>query len=419
MAGAEKRESELVLEFCVELSRHMILAGANVERVQLAVERICCAYALTDIDLVMLTHRVSLSAVDQEGAFLFRQCTIPPAGIHLEQLRQLNTMAYEVYKGKPEPVRLCKLLEEASEAPERADWKILLAQISALDCLCLIFGGGIQELTAVTLVTSVLHYVMSFSAGMGLDRVVMNAVNMWLASVAAILVLRAGISSNAPVILITVSMLVIPGIPLVNSVRNLLCGNEMNGILQLAKVTIETLSMGMGICIALWMFGMADGMSNAVVTTMQDPLLLILVSFLASCSFSVMFRIARGDVWRAGLGGALTRIMLLLLPSLFPQRIVFTTLAALTAGLYGELLANVLRCPSTYFIYPAIIPLIPGDLFYYALVALYLGDQQMFLGNAANCMVALLGMSIGFVLSSIIAHYVRRFRFDRLTDYSR
>lgn len=177
--------------------------------------------------------------------------------------------------------------------------------------------------------------------------------------------------------------------------------------------------MGMGICIALWMFGKADGMSNAVVTTMQHPLLLILVSFLASASFSVMLRIARGDVWRAGLGGGLTRVMLLLLAPVFPQRIVFVSLAALAAGLYGELLANLRRCPSTYFIYPAIIPLIPGDLFYYALVALYLGDQQMFLSNAGNCMVSLLGMSIGFVLSSIIAHYVRRFRFDRLTVYAR
>lgn len=113
------------------------------------------------------------------------------------------------------------------------------------------------------------------------------------------------------------------------------------------------------------------------------------------------------------------RVLLLLLSPIFPQRIVFVTLAALAAGLYGELLANLRRCPSTYFIYPAIIPLIPGDLFYYALVALYLGDQQMFLSNAGNCLVSLTGMSIGFVLSSIIAHYIRRVRFDRLEQYSR
>lgn len=418
MSASEKRDSEIVLEFCVELSRRMILAGANVERVQLAVERICHVYALTEVDLFLLSDRVTLSAVDEDGVFAIRQCTIPPAGIHLVQLRRLNTMAYEVFKNPPEPKRLYKLLEEAAEAPERLDWKVLLGQMGALGCLCLIFGGGVRELTAVWLVTALLHYVMIFSSGLKLDRVVMNAVNMWIATAAAILVMRSGISTNGPVILITVSMLVIPGIPLVNSVRNLLCGNEMNGILQLAKVTIETLSMGLGICVALWTFGMTDGMSNAVVTTLQDPLLLIVLSFLASCAFAVVFRIDRKDIWLAGLGGLISRVLLLLLSPVFPQRIVFITLAALAAALFGELLATQRRCPSTYFIYPAIIPLIPGDLFYYALAAMYLGDQKMFLINASNCMVSLLGMSIGFVLSSIISHYVRRVHLKRLIDYS-
>lgn len=92
MVGTDKRASEIVLEFCVELARRMILAGANVERVQLALERICHAYPLTEIDLFLLTNRISLSAVDEDGMFVIRQCSIPTAGIHLEQLRQLNTI---------------------------------------------------------------------------------------------------------------------------------------------------------------------------------------------------------------------------------------------------------------------------------------------------------------------------------------
>ena len=88
------------------------------------------------------------------------------------------------------------------------------------------------------------------------------------------------------------------------------------------------------------------------------------------------------------------------------------TAAALVAGLYGETMATKRHDPSTYFIYPSIVPLIPGDLFYYTLVGVYLGDSQMFSSNAVNCLLTLLGMSIGFVLSSIVAHYIRRMRFS-------
>ena len=407
----EKRNSETVLEFCLELSRRMILSGANLERVQLAVERITHAYGLRDVSMFLLSTQISLSALDGDGCYVSRQCSIPPAGIHLDRLKRLNRLSYTVVSTRPAPDKLPKMLNAASELEERPDWHILLAQISALSCLCLIFGGGAQELIAVVLVVAALHYVMILSGRLGLDRIVMNAVNMWIAAIAAILVMRSGISTNGPVILITVSMLVIPGIPLVNAVRNLLCGNEMNGILQLAKVVVETLAMGMGIYLALWMFGMTDGMSAAVVTTMSSPWLLILISFLASACFGVVFRIPNKDLWRAGMGGALTRTVLLLLAPRCPQRLLYVALAALVAGIFAEVLATRHRDPSTYYIYPAIIPLIPGDLFYYALVALYLGDWQMFQTNASNCLLTLFGMSIGFVLSSIIAHYARRMQY--------
>ena len=94
------------------------------------------------------------------------------------------------------------------------------------------------------------------------------------------------------------------------------------------------------------------------------------------------------------------------------------TVAALAAGLYAEAMATVRRDPSTYYIYPAIIPMIPGDLFYYALVGVYINDAQMVSSYSVNCLLTLLGMSIGFVLSSIVAHYIRKMRFSALRKVS-
>ena len=51
------------------------------------------------------------------------------------------------------------------------------------------------------------------------------------------------------------SLMFIPGVPLVNSMRNILCGNEMNGILELLKVILETLTICFGVFIAYALFG--------------------------------------------------------------------------------------------------------------------------------------------------------------------
>jgi uncharacterized membrane protein YjjB (DUF3815 family) len=104
--------------------------------------------------------------------------------------------------------------------------------------------------------------------------------------------------------------------------------------------------------------------------------------------------------------------MLLMFP--VASRLASVTVSALAASFYTEALATIHKKPSTYYIYPTIIPLIPGDLFYYTLVGLYFEDRAMMEGSAFQCFQALLGMSIGFVLSYVIAHYIRRGRHLRL-----
>ena len=88
------------------------------------------------------------------------------------------------------------------------------------------------------------------------------------------------------------------------------------------------------------------------------------------------------------------------------------TSAALVAATYAEVLAVKRRQPSTYFAYPSIIPLIPGDLFFYALSGLYFGDRTWVETNGINCLVSLAAMSMGFVLSSTVLHYARRIRYQ-------
>lgn len=135
---------------------------------------------------------------------------------------------------------------------------------------------------------------------------------------------------------------------------------------------------------------------------------LIAISFIASTGFALFFRIWGKDLVLAGLGGALTRAVYLILTAFISSRIIYMTLAAMFVALYGELLAVARKDPSTYFIYPSLIPLIPGDLFVYAVMGLVNGDMQAVGENGLDCLLTLLGISIGFVISSTVAHYIRK-----------
>lgn len=140
---------------------------------------------------------------------------------------------------------------------------------------------------------------------------------------------------------------------------------------------------------------------------MVESVKLIVFSFTASMGFGIVFRIERKNLLWAGVGGALTRCVYLFLLEVTDQRLFYTLLAAMFAALYAEIMAMRQKMPSTVFLYPAIIPLIPGDLLYNMAVNLILQDTAEMLYYARNCALSLTGLSIGFVLISTFTYYRR------------
>lgn len=140
---------------------------------------------------------------------------------------------------------------------------------------------------------------------------------------------------------------------------------------------------------------------------MMTNIQLIVLSFFASLGFAIVFQVRGWNLFFAGLGGAVTRCAYLFFTAFIQQRILFVLLAAVCASLYAEVLAIYKRMPSTIFLYPAIIPLIPGDFLYDAAMCLLLQHNAQMVESAISCILALLGMSIGFVIVSTVVYYVR------------
>lgn len=141
---------------------------------------------------------------------------------------------------------------------------------------------------------------------------------------------------------------------------------------------------------------------------MADNIFLVVLSFGASLGFGIVFQLKKKELIYAGIGGAVTRIVYIILMTLIPYRIAYAALSTCFAAVYAEFTAYRRKRPSTVYLYPAIIPLIPGDLFYYTMAAVMVSDKEKFLQYALECTLALVGICTGFVLCSAIMYYVRK-----------
>lgn len=253
--GPSLNNVEYVLDFVVSLGSGMLGAGANLERVNDTMTRICISYHLESISIYSLSSTIMVSARSADGVYASRHIAVQPASIHLERLNQLNRLSRTVCSETPAPSSLISLLGKVEVAEEYSILKIILGYMIAMTSLCVIFGGTVRDVIAADCITFALFWLIRCLSGRNLNRIVVNTLCMWFSGTLGLLLVRIGIGDQYFSIIITCSMMMIPGIPLVNSVRNLLCGNEMNGILELLKVLMETVAIVLGLILSIYIFG--------------------------------------------------------------------------------------------------------------------------------------------------------------------
>jgi uncharacterized membrane protein YjjP (DUF1212 family) len=419
------KKIDYVLDFCKELCKQMIVCGANIERVNHCVERVCHAYGLHDVTCANLSTRISISAKDENKEYAHRQTDVPPQAINLERLKKLNDLSFKVVRDTPDPETLYDLLH-AIKSNDFQWWIIMIGFLVAMMALARIFCAGWQEILIVELNTLVLFGLSRLYSKVHINKILTNFISMFLTSIIAMAFYAFGFINSFYIVCITNAFFLIPGIPMINCVRNLLCGNEMNGAIDLLKVILEICSIVAGVAAAYAILGAVVGyplieetfdMRNVLFEKYPwaSSIELVVLTLLASGGFSVVFNIQWKDLPFAILGGVIVRIVFILFQLAFPSlRFVYTILAAFFAALYSEILAIIKKEPSTLNLYPAIVPLIPGDLFYYVALGLIWGNTDLIKTFGPDLVLALIGISVGFVICSTVVHYVRKFRFLKI-----
>lgn len=148
---------------------------------------------------------------------------------------------------------------------------------------------------------------------------------------------------------------------------------------------------------------------------MREQLILYLVQgitiIIGTAAFSLIFRIRLRMLPFAALGGFLAWLVWRM-TSDFLLFNAFTSnlFAALCVTGYSEILARVLKTPSTIFLTPSILPLVPGANIYSTLVALVDGDRAGFAHYGTLTLQVGVGIAAGIIVASIIGTFFRPLR---------
>lgn len=246
---------EYILDFAANLGGKMLKVGANLERVNDTMYRVCHSYHLNSISIFSLSSLIVISAKSEDNQSGTRQVSVPSSSNHLEKLNRFNQLSRKVCAETPPPETLEGMLEDAANVQESPIAIILIGQMISMSTLCAIYGGSFSDMVAVSINTFALYWLSEYLDKRRINRIVTNTIRAWFAATIGLFLVKFDIGKNYFIIIVTNSMMMIPSISLVNAVRNILCGNEMNGILEFMKVVLESVAIVLGVVLSIYLFG--------------------------------------------------------------------------------------------------------------------------------------------------------------------
>ena len=245
-----------VMNFAIVLGEQLVICGGEIWRAEELLNTVFKIYDLEDTSVIIWPNIITISARRAGHKFIMRQKNIESPSVNLEKLTRLKVLVRDLGKNKVEPEKLLGLLKNALDVPEYPFLVNRTAMTCALLSLVYLFHGTFLEALVVVVCTIGIQLIKTIVSQLdGTNNMGANAISSFFAGVVALLSARIGIHVNPYQIMIICSFAMLPGIPLINSARELLYGRVMSGCFMILQVIFETLFIVAGFFLAIALFG--------------------------------------------------------------------------------------------------------------------------------------------------------------------
>ena len=129
---------------------------------------------------------------------------------------------------------------------------------------------------------------------------------------------------------------------------------------------------------------------------------MLLSGLVGTMGFCIFFHVKKDKLIYGCIGGMISLLVYFFCIECGMNDFFQNMFAAIIATLFAEIMARVVKAPSTVFLIPAVIPLTPGSLLYYTMEAAVEGDAQMTKYYGQKTGMVALGIALGIVLVSAI-----------------
>lgn len=250
-----KNDYDKILQGILDVGEEMIVCGAEVNRVENSILRMCEAYGADRVNVFIITSNIQVTLEAPDGRILTHIRQIIRYDVNFDRLDYLNNLSRYICANTPDAVTLQEKLEEVMNRPKQPVLLKFIGCMLAAGGFAVFFGGSCLDGIAAGALGAIIAAIELFLAGREKNQIVYHFLVSVVAGIAAHIMVGIGFGDNIDMLMIGGIMLLIPGIAMTNAVRDMLIGDIASGMLRISNAVLIAAAIACGFAFTIVVLG--------------------------------------------------------------------------------------------------------------------------------------------------------------------
>ncbi|HYY26799.1 MAG TPA: threonine/serine exporter family protein, partial [Chthoniobacterales bacterium] len=403
---------EEVAHLALQIGRLLLGSGADTAEVQTSVERFVAGFGQEAH--IVVGYESILVTIIAGGQFRTKVgYRIPAMNVNMAAVTAVNSLIVKIESGWQDLVEIgAELKHIENSQPIYTRWVVIIGLGLTAASLARLFVGDWASV-GVSWIAG--------SAGMWLRQELgRRRFNLFFIPFAA--AIASGIIGGAAVLLgasktpalclVAPAMIIVPGVPLINGIQDMIKNHMTLGLARLAQGAIVTISIALGLFFATILTGARISVEAPlkILSIPEDALF----SWMAALGYLFLFNVPTRIAWASVLCGAASHTIRTFCVHLGIDLISGTLIGALAVGLLAQGFSRYFRAPAVAFAFPGVVAMIPGAFAFRAVIgtleivhagaAASTGLLTETLALVATCLLMVAAIAVGIAVPVILTN---------------
>lgn len=243
-----------LLSDSLTIGEKMLCCGAEVSRVEDSIIRIMQAYGAQRADVFTITSSIVASA-EFDGKTYTQTRRIRSYKTDFEMLDGFNALSRKICRELPDEEEIERQTKNILAKKDYAFGVRICSWALTAGAFCVFFGGSFAEGAVSAVIGALLMLCVDFVEKKGINRVFSNLFSSFFVSTLAYFAVWRGVGESSDKIIIGNIMLLIPGLALTNSIRELIDGDIIAGALRFCEACLVAAGIAAGYFLSVYIFG--------------------------------------------------------------------------------------------------------------------------------------------------------------------